>query len=413
MKKRGVALVMAAVVAAMGISGCGGKAKKDSETGKAEKIRLMVWSPSEDQSKDSGEWLQTTCEDFAKLHTEWDITFVYGVADEATAATQVAQDPEASADVFMYANDTLTTMTDANALAKLGGKYREEIEKTNSEEVLSSLVKDSELYGVPFTTNTWFMYYDKSVFSEEDIKNLDTMLKKGAVAFPLTNSWYTPAFYIGNGCTLFGDGTDESKGVDFSGEKAVSVTDYLVDLAANPNFKIDADGSGLAGLRDGSISAIFSGSWDANAVEEALGENMGAAALPSFTLNGEQKQMMSYAGSKAVGVNPYSKNMVAAVELAVYLGSAEAQMTHYELRNVIPCNTELLADEKVANDPLVSAQNDTFNKTSILQHFVAKMNNCWVPVENMGKGIRNGSVTHENAAEQTEAMNEAMNSDGI
>ena len=413
MKKRGVALVMAAVVAAMGISGCGGKAKKDSETGKAEKIRLMVWSPSEDQSKDSGEWLQTTCEDFAKLHTEWDITFVYGVADEATAATQVAQDPEASADVFMYANDTLTTMTDANALAKLGGKYREEIEKTNSEEVLSSLVKDSELYGVPFTTNTWFMYYDKSVFSEEDIKNLDTMLKKGAVAFPLTNSWYTPAFYIGNGCTLFGDGTDESKGVDFSGEKAVSVTDYLVDLAANPNFKIDADGSGLAGLRDGSISAIFSGSWDANAVEEALGENMGAAALPSFTLNGEQKQMMSYAGSKAVGVNPYSKNMVAAVELAVYLGSAEAKMTHYELRNVIPCNTELLADEKVANDPLVSAQNDTFNKTSILQPFVAKMNNCWVPVENMGKGIRNGSVTHENAAEQTEAMNEAMNSDGI
>lgn len=181
MKKRGVALVMAAVVAAMGISGCGGKAKKDSETGKAEKIRLMVWSPSEDQSKDSGEWLQTTCEDFVKLHPEWDITFVYGVADEATAATQVAQDPEASADVFMYANDTLTTMTDANALAKLGGKYREEIEKTNSEEVLSSLVKDSELYGVLFTTNTWFMYYDKSVFSEEDIKNLDTMLKKGAV----------------------------------------------------------------------------------------------------------------------------------------------------------------------------------------------------------------------------------------
>lgn len=413
MKKRGVALVMAAVVAAMGITGCGGKAKKDSETGKAEKIRLMVWSPSEDQSKDSGEWLQNTCEEFAKLHPEWDITFVYGVADEATAATQVAQDPEASADVFMYANDTLTTMTDANALAKFGGKYREEIEKTNSEEVLSSLIKDSELYGVPFTTNTWFMYYDKSVFSEEDIKSLDEMLKKGAVAFPLTNSWYTPAFYIGNGCTLFGDGTDEAKGVDFSGEKAVSVTDYLVNLTANPNFKIDADGSGLAGLRDGSISAIFSGSWDANAVEEALGKNMGAAALPSFTLNGEQKQMMSYAGSKAVGVNPYSKNMVAAVELAVYLGSAEAQMTHYELGNVIPCNTELLADEKIANDPLVSAQNDTFNKTSILQPFVAKMNSCWVPVENMGKGIRNGSVTHENAAEQTEAMNEAMNSDGI
>lgn len=408
MRKCAAALCMTAVLAVTGFAGCSG-----GTDGEKESVRLMVWSPSEDQSKDSEEWLQNTCEDFAKLHPEWDITFVYGVADEATAATQVAQDPEASADVFMYANDTLTIMTDANALAKFGGKYREEIESTNSEEVLSSLMKEDNLYGVPFTTNTWFMYYDKSVFSEEDIKNLNTMLEKGTVAFPFTNSWYLPAFYIGNGCTLFGDGTQEDKGVDFGGENAVEVTDYLVDLAANPNFKIDADGSGLAGLRDGSISAIFSGSWDAKAVREALGENMGVAALPMYTLKGEEKQMMSYAGSKAIGVNPYSKNMVPAVELAVYLGSAEAQLSHYNLRNVIPCNTELLEDAEISEDPLVMAQNDTFNYTSILQPFVAKMNKCWVPVENMGKGIRNKSVTHENAKEQTEAMNEAMNSDGI
>lgn len=408
MRKRAAALCMTAVLAVTGLAGCSKGAGEDKES-----VRLMVWSPSEDQSKDSGEWLQNTCEDFAKLHPEWDITFVYGVADEATAATQVAQDPEASADVFMYANDTLTVMTDASALAKFGGKYREEIEATNSDEVLSSLIKEDNLYGVPFTTNTWFMYYDKSVFSEEDIKNLDTMMEKGTVAFPFTNSWYLPAFYIGNGCTLFGDGTQEDKGVDFGGENAVEVTEYLVDLAANPNFKIDADGSGLAGLRDGSISAIFSGSWDANAVRETLGENMGVAVLPMYTLNGEEKQMMSYAGSKAIGVNPYSKNMVPAVELAVYLGSAEAQLSHYKLRNVIPCNTELLEDAEISEDPLVMAQNDTFNYTSILQPFVAKMNNCWVPVENMGKGIRNKSVTHENAKEQTEAMNEAMNSDGI
>lgn len=408
MRKRAAALCMTAVLAVTGFAGCSG-----GIDGEKESVRLMVWSPSEDQSKDSGEWLQNTCEDFAELHPEWDITFVYGVADEASAATQVAQDPEASADVFMYANDTLTIMTDANALAKFGGKYREEIESTNSEEVLTSLIKEDNLYGVPFTTNTWFMYYDKSVFSEEDIKNLDTMLEKGSVAFPFTNSWYLPAFYIGNGCTLFGDGTQEDKGVDFGGENAVEVTEYLVDLVANPNFKIDADGSGLAGLRDGSISAIFSGSWDANAVSEALGENMGVAALPTYTLNGEENQMMSYAGSKAIGVNPYSKNMVPAVELAVYLGSAEAQLSHYKLRNVIPCNTELLKEAEIAEDPLVMAQNDTFNYTSILQPFVAKMNNCWVPVENMGKGIRNKSVTHKNAKEQTEAMNEAMNSDGI
>lgn len=409
MWKRGLAVLLAAGLAMGSLGGCGG----DADSGGKEKVRLMVWSPSEDQSKDSGEWLQTCCETFAAEHPQWDITFVYGVADEATAADQVAQDPEASADVFMFANDRLTTLVDSNGVTKLGGKYREEVESENSQGVLDSLIMDDELYGVPFTTNTWFMYYDKSVFSEDDIQNLDTMLEKGVVSFPFTNSWYLPAFYLGNGCTLFGDGTDEAQGVDFGGQKALDVTEYLIDLAANPNFKIDADGSGMAGLRDGSISALFSGSWDANAVQEALGENMGVAALPTYTLNEEEVQMRAYAGSKAIGVNPNSDNMVAAVELAVYLGSAEAQELHYELRNVIPCNETLLEKGEVASDSLVAAQTDTFNRTSILQPFVSKMANCWTPVENMGKGIRNKSVTHENAQEQTEAMNDAMNSDGI
>ena len=264
-----------------------------------------------------------------------------------------------------------------------------------------------------YTKHTWYMFYDKSVFSEEDVKNLDTMLQKGTVSFPFTNSWYLPAFYLGNGCTLFGDGTDESKGVDFAGEKAVDATNYAIDLAANPNFIIDADGSALAGLRDGSVKAMFTGSWDANAIKEALGDNMGVTSLPTYTINGEEKQMLAYAGSKAIGVNAHSEYMEQAVALAVYLGGSDAQRAHYKMRTVIPCNTELLKEKDIASDPLVQAQNDTFNNTSILQPFVASMTNCWTPVENMGKGIRNKSVTHENAEEQTEAMNEAMNSNGI
>lgn len=409
MHKKSLRLATGLCAAGLLLTGCG-SAGGDSG---AEKIRLMVWSPSEDQSKDSGQWLQTCCENFAALHPEWDITFVYGVSDEASAATAVSQDPDASADVFMYANDTLTTMTDANALAKFGGIYAEELQATNSETLLDSLTLDGDIYGVPFTTNTWYMYYDKSVFTEEDVKSLDTMLEKGVVSFPFVNSWYLPAFYFGNGCTLFGDGTQEELGADFGGENAVEVTEYLVDLVANPNFKIDQDGSGLAGLRDGSINAIFSGSWDAAAVQEILGDDMGVAALPTYTLNGEEKQMYAYAGSKAIGVNTSTKHMKASVELAMYLGSAEAQRLHYELRNVIPCNTELNSDPEIAADPVVKAQNDTFDRTSILQPFVASMNNCWTPVENMGKAIRNGSVTKENAAEQTKAMNDAMNSNGI
>lgn len=72
--------LMTAGVAVTGLTGCG-----SSQEG-AENVRLMVWSPQGDQSKDQGEWLQTCCNAFAEEHPEWDITFVYGVADEASSA---------------------------------------------------------------------------------------------------------------------------------------------------------------------------------------------------------------------------------------------------------------------------------------------------------------------------------------
>ena len=78
---------------AAGTAAAGGMLSGCSE-GSGENVRLMVWSPSQDQAKDSGEWLQTCCDRFAELHPEWNITFVYGVADEAGAAGTVSQDAE-------------------------------------------------------------------------------------------------------------------------------------------------------------------------------------------------------------------------------------------------------------------------------------------------------------------------------
>ena len=275
---------------------------------------------------------------------------------------------------------------------------------------MNSLTVDGYLYGVPFTSNTWFMYYDKSAFTEEDIKSFNTMLEKAKISFPLTNSWYLPAFYVANGCTFFGDGTDEAAGIDWSGDKAVTVTDYLVDLMSNPNFVIDADGSGIAGIRDGSIKAMFSGSWDYNSVKEALGENFGWAQLPTIDYGNGPVQMRSFFGTKAIGVNPHCEYPQVAVALAKYLGSPETQKLHYELRAVVPSNTDLFNDADIQSDPLVVAQNATVANSAILQPYVPAMDNYWTPGENLGKAIQNGDVTHDNAAQMTEDTHKAMNS---
>lgn len=428
MKKKALSLFL---VTAMAVSmvGCGSKDadkntdkntdKKDTEVAagtekeaaaedEAWEGDLTVWSPQEDQDTN---WLQDQCEAFAAEHPNWKINFNYGVCPEGEAKDNVTKDVEAAADVYMLANDNIPELVSAGALSELGGDYLGYVTSTNSDSILASVTYNDSVVAFPFTPNTWFMYYDKSVFSEDDVKNFDTMLEKAGeagkkVSFKLTDSWYIEAFYVANGCTLFGDGTDTDAGIDFGGDKAAAVTEYLVDLAANPNFLVDADGSGLAGLGD-SVAALFSGTWDAEAVKEKLGDNMGVAALPTVTIDGKEGQMKSFIGSKAIGVNPNAENQQVAMSLAAYLAGEKAQTAHYEMRNLLPSNINI----SLADDPIATAVTNVMTDTSIMQPLCKEMSNYWSPAENMGKNIQSGEVTKDNAAEKTEEMNTTMNTD--
>ena len=376
-------------------------------------ITLTVWGPSEDQA-DENSFLQTACKKFAELHPEWNITFNYGVCSEGDAGKNVTQDPSAAADVYMFANDQLGTLIQANAISKLGGSALEQVKADNTERMIDT-VSDAEgnVYGVPFTVNTWFMYYDSSKLTEEDIKSLDAMMAKGTVAFPITNTWYLPAFYYANGGTMFGDGTDGSQGINFGGDAGAAVTTYIANAIASGKLIDDANGAGLDGFRKGEIVAMFSGTWDANAVAKALGDNYAAAPAPAITIGGEQKQMKSFAGSKALGVNPNSKNPAAAVALAAFLGSADMQKLHAELRNggVQPIANSVVSDTTSA-DAAAVAQNDTFNSYSVLQPNIPEMGNYWSNAESMGKGLANKEVTADTAAADTEKWNAAINGNG-
>ena len=415
--KKIIALLLACMMIVGLFAACAKKPVDDGSKPSAEKpidITLTVWGPSEDQA-DENSFLQTACKKFAELHPEWNITFNYGVCSEGDAGKNVTQDPSAAADVYMFANDQLGTLIQANAIAKLGGAALEQVKNNNSETMIKSVSDaNGDVYGVPFTGNTWFMYYDSSKLTADDIKSLDAMMAKGTVAFPITDTWYLPAFYFANGGTMFGDGTDASKGITFGGDAGAAVTTYIANAIASGKLIDSANGAGLDGLRNGNIVAMFSGTWDAKGVAEALGENYAAAALPTITIGGEQKQMKSFSGSKALGVNPNSKNPAAAVALAAFLGSAEMQALHYELRDggVVPCDTTLLKDPKFSSNPAAVAQDATIAGTSVLQPSIPEMGNYWSNAESMGKGLANKEVTAQTAAADTEKWNNAINGKG-
>ncbi len=396
--------VTAAVAMLLGASACGSSNNGGTAAKSTQAIKLTVWGPSEDQAKSSS-WLPTMEKQFEKAHPEYKITWKNAVVSEGDAGTTVKQDPSAAADVYMFSNDQLGTLIDAQAIGEVSDDAKAQIKKQDDAAVIKSVTgTDGKIYGVPFTGNTYFMYYNKSKFSSDDIKSLDTMLQKGKVSFNLGNSWYLPAFYTGAGMTLFGkDSATAKDGVKMDSGAATDVTKYLVDLVKNPNFVVDNDeGAGLAAMQNGTVDAIFSGTWSASDVKKALGDNYAAAQLPSFTTSGGKTyQMKAFYGSKAVAFNPNSKYPQAAAEFATYLGSTEAQKAHYTMRQIVPTDKSLASTYK--NDPAAVAQNDTIANTSTLQPTIAAMGNFWDPCKTFGTAIVNGDVNAGNAQAKAQA----------
>lgn len=402
--------------------GCGSKDKevKDTSSDKtteAEKVTLTVWGPQEDQAA-IGDYkdgiLKAMCDKFNEEHPEWDITFEYGVCSEGDAKDIVTKDVAAAADVYMFANDQIPILEQSGALAQLGGKTVENIEANNDESIINSVKYKDGYYGVPFTSNTWFMYYDKSKFDENEVKSLDTMMAKDLgdgvtnFAFPLDNSWYISSFYYAAGGTLFGDGTDASKGCTFNDDNCKAMTSYLVDLAANPKFSCEKEGSSIGKFKEGTLGAYCSGSWDAEPIKQALGDNFACTSIPTVTVNGTEGQMKSFVGSKAIGVNPNCKNPEVAVALADYLGSAECQQIRFETRQIIPTNKTVAQSEAVLSNEVAQAQTAEISNASMVQPLLQEMNNYWTPAETMGKEIVQGDVTKENAAEKTDLMTKGI-----
>lgn len=423
--KKMLSILLSASIAATCMLGCGASSQQADSKAAAGgsdggKITLKVWAPQEDQ-KPSDKYpngiVPYLCDKFKEAHPEWDITFDYGVMSEGDVAKEALKDLDQTADVYMFANDQIPTLVEAGAIAKLGGKAVEDMKANNSESMVGTVTYNDGVYGIPYTPNTYFLYYDKSKYNEEEVKSLDTMMGKdlgdGVVNFSCTinNSWYTPAFFYAAGGQLFGpDGTDNEGGTTFGDHP--EVTEYLVNLKNNPKFfceAANADGASLSKFKDGKLGAYVSGSWDAAAIKEYLGDNFGVTKLPTITLNGEQKQLKSFAGSKVVGVNPTCKNMEQAVALAAYLGGEESQKLHFTVRGYTPTWKSVTEMPEVKADPVAAAQTLEINEASVTQPLVKNMNNFWTPMEALGKSITQGDVTQESAADATKQMGESIN----
>ena len=359
----------------------------------AESVSLRVWVGDNQDL----EWINGVIENFKAAHPDKEYSIEVGVQSEGDCSKVVLNDVEAAADVFTFADDQFNSLYNAGALMQVVEGADEVIANNLPLSVAAATGEDGELYAYPATAdNGYFMFYNKEYFSEEDVQSFNRMLDKAAEAgkkvnFPLSNGWYIYSFFKGAGLDMHvtEDGVTNTcnwnaTDTDITG---VQVLEALLTITQHAGFNDGDDSAFVSGIKDGSIVAGVSGTWNATTAQEVWGENYAAVKLPTYTVAGQEAQMSSFAGFKLVGVNAYSENVGDAMDFAAFMTNEESQLSRFELRSQGPSNINAAASEAVLNAPAIAALAAQADFADVQR----VGGNYWEPAAALGKILVNGN----------------------
>ena len=324
-----------------------------------------------------------------------DVTFdiKLGSESESTAKDTILTDVEAAADVFAFADDQINELVAAGALQAVSATYTYDVAGENVAGAVEAATVNGTLYAYPMTAdNGYFMFYDSSVFTEDDVQSLEKMIEVAGAAgkkigMDISNGWYIYSFFQGAGydLTLNDDGVTNS--CAWNAEGATDVAQAIMDLCATGVLVDMGDEEMATAIAEGTVVAAVNGTWRAETASDAWGENYAAAKLPTFEVAGAAKQMSSYSGYKLIGVNPYSKNVGWSMLLAEFLTNADSQAARFEARGLGPANIEAGSSTAVQENPAIAAL--AAQAAYATPQRVG--GNFWTPAETLGQILASGN----------------------
>ena len=337
--RRNFLAAMGTVAAAGVLTACGGSSSGTASSAAASStaasaaeswgdVKLTMWGAEEDQTM-----LREMADAFIEQNADkGNVTIEIGVQSESSTKDTVLADPESAADVFAFADDQLNELVNAGALQEIL-LNPDDIKSRNLPGSVDAATLNDKLYAYPMTAdNGYFLYYDASVLTAEDVQSMDTMLEKAAAAgkkfmMSVNDAWYIYSFYAGAGlvATLAEDGINTV--CNWNEAPGADVTQAILDITANPGFKSGADADIVSAIKDGSCCAAISGTWNANTAEGAWGE----------------------------GVNPHSANVGVAMMLADFITNEDNQIKRFNDRKLGPSNINANATEAVQSAPAIAA----------------------------------------------------------
>ena len=396
------------ILCAAALMGCGAAEEPALEDEELQKVELVVWGAEEDT-----ELMNQIIQSFQiNYQGQADFQISFAVQGESKCKDVLLGGLEDGADVFTFADDQLNALAAAGALDPIGNA--DEIMDRNLSSTVEAAMVNDRLYAYPLTAdNGYFLYYNKRYITEEQVKTLDGILEAAAANDKLftmdwSSAWYVYSFFGNTGLQvgLNDDGiTNYCTWNQTDGNiRGIDVAQAMLRIAENPGFSSCTDEEFLNGVRDGSVIAGVSGVWNSVAVEEAWGEDAGAAKLPTYSCGGSQVQMASFSGCKLIGVNAYSEHPEWASRLAEWITNEENQRLRFEMRGQGPSNIAVADSSEIRQSPAIAAllEQSAFSQ---LQRVGGKF---WDPVSKFAENMAAGNPSGRNLQEQLDEMAEAV-----
>jgi arabinogalactan oligomer/maltooligosaccharide transport system substrate-binding protein len=305
-------------------------------------------------------------EQFKAAYPDVDFDITIGAESEANCKDDLLNDVEAGADVFVFADDQINELVTAGALNPVSTTFTYDLNEAYGEGTLNAASVDGQLYAYPLSaSNGYFLFYNSEYISEEDAQSWESLIAAAEAAgkkvgFDFGNVWYTYGFFSGAGltATLADDGVNTvcDWNSTTNSPTGAEVAQAIVDLCSSDAVISVGSADAMSMLPDGDLVAYVDGTWDANTVKEAYGDNYAAAKLPTFTAGGQEVQMGSFAGYKFVGVNAYSDFTGWAMLLAEFITSEDSQVAIYNATADGPANTAAAAQASSPELQALAAQ---------------------------------------------------------
>ena len=410
--KKILAVLLAGMMAVTAFSGCGGGSTESSGSesgggeggntsvevkddlvdesvfGDEDNITLKVWAPDKAVAL-----VKQQVEDFKAAYPGKTFTKIEVVAQgEGDAGTQILNDASVAADVFSFASDQLNKLVDAKVIADVA--FADYVTEKNAEETVTAGTIKNTLYAYPETNdNGYYLVYDKTVVPDDKTAKLEDVLAACKDAgkkfiFDCGNGFYGCTFAFTAGVKIDGledDGVTQ-KFADYDEAEAVKTLQAFSKLMHEYKGTFTSlDVAQIAsGFSTGTLGAGVDGSWNTNADQDALGDNFGAAKLPTINVDGTDKQLISLFGYKYIGVNAASQFPAAAQVLAYYLAGETCQQQRAEQLGWGPSNKNVQEMDVVTKSAVQQAIKQQSENACVQVNIAPTF---WDPMGNLGNKL--------------------------